>query len=213
MPRNMPSLPVILLLEHVDRQNLIVCSSVLVHRSLLEAEAAHSLQSFGFGDMQYGQDYDLWRRCLALSSRDVDGFRVGASIVKEALVVYDTKGSDRSSVRKEARQTIEVVRKRLIGIAFPGAQSSRGAGHESGREGKRGGGSIAPSHSQGLGTVQGQPGVAGPVGATAKCEKGPDTRDADRHDASAAPWPMAMAAAKNGPSSSPSQQKSPYCWE
>uniref|UniRef100_A0A6U0YLK0 Uncharacterized protein n=1 Tax=Rhizochromulina marina TaxID=1034831 RepID=A0A6U0YLK0_9STRA len=101
MPRNMPSLPVILLLEHVDRQNLIVCSSVLVHRSLLEAEAAHSLQSFGFGDMQYGQDYDLWRRCLALSSRDVDGFRVGASIVKEALVVYDTKGSDRSSVRKE----------------------------------------------------------------------------------------------------------------
>ena len=64
LPRGWDDLPELLTQEHfAGGVNPVVCSSVLVRRAALEA------RSLRFSDASYGQDLDLWKRCLAPSVR------------------------------------------------------------------------------------------------------------------------------------------------
>ena len=60
LPRGWADLPELLTQEHfAGGVNPVVCSSVLVRRAALET------RSLRFSDASYGQDLDLWKRCLA----------------------------------------------------------------------------------------------------------------------------------------------------
>jgi hypothetical protein len=146
LPRGWALLPPQLTHAHLAHgANPLVCSSVVVRRAALEARCLR------FGDALYGQDYDLWQRCLAPTAPpsplaatasgasgtaaevDADGGPAASegrpvlpplkcSFVRACLVVVGTAGLERSTVRKEQRQAVRAL---LQGArAAPGAEGS-----------------------------------------------------------------------------------------
>jgi hypothetical protein len=111
--------------------NPIICSSVLIHRHLLN-------QAGGFGGSKYGQDLILWRKCLSLvsasdptvpttssspataantvaapswlSSSTTTHWYGHSCFIKKLYVIYGTQGV-RSSTNKETRQAISMILK------------------------------------------------------------------------------------------------------
>jgi len=83
----------------VEHRNPIVCSSVLVRAELVRRAGA-------FGREQYGQDWALWKRCLALTG--------GCSYDPTPLVLLnaDPADLDRSTVRAETRHSIAALVRR-----------------------------------------------------------------------------------------------------
>ena len=123
MPRGAAALPSVLTSQDLAFTNVVVASSMVVHRSVAAAAGE-------FNDQRYGQDYDYWKRCLAVLPAPVSPEpapppppppppvavveqrrvpREGCSFVCETLVRYGVGGLQRSSVEKEVRQSVRAV--------------------------------------------------------------------------------------------------------
>ena len=102
-----------------------------------------------FGAARYGQDLDLWRRCLALtrepsasgghrgSGHRGGGHRSGdigatslvvCALVRSPMVVYGTLGLNRSTVRKETRQAVRTIVQDFTFRDFTGLESGNANG-------------------------------------------------------------------------------------
>eukprot|EP00939_MAST-03C_sp_MAST-3C-sp1_P000298 g298.t1 len=108
VPSAPDKLPRTICLRDIAETNLLVSSSVLVRRRVVDEAGT-------FSASKYAQDYGFWKKCLKHTK---------CAFLPKPLVLLDTTGTDRSTTRAVERQCVTKLAGMHMGLLEQGDRSS-----------------------------------------------------------------------------------------